>query len=302
MSCSTVLTIGFFDGVHRGHQVLLARARAAADRLHLTATALTFDLPRREVIGHRGRQQTIDTLDERLERLRAAGMAEVEVIRFTPGFAQQSGDRFVQATLVEQLGARHVVVGHDFRFGQGRSCGVDDLRALGQSRGVEVEVVEPQCINGERVSSRAVREALLGGDLARAELFLGRRYELRGLVVEGQRLGRRLGFPTANIEVDPRKLLPANGVYAARFGTARLAPANAVLNLGYRPTVDGSGRLSIEAHLLDWSGDLYGQVARVELVARLRDEQRFDGVEALRAAISADCDLARSVLDVGGGA
>jgi len=299
MPCSTALTIGFFDGVHRGHQVLLARARAAADRGRLSPVAVTFDLPRREVIGHRGRQQTIDTIDERVERLLAAGMDRVEVIRFTPSFAQQSGEAFVQATLVEQLGARHVVVGHDFRFGQGRSCGVDDLAEFGRHRGVEVEIVEAQLVDGHRVSSRAVREALLAGDLARAESLLGRRYELRGPVVEGQRLGRQLGFPTANIEVDPRKLLPAPGVYAALIDAEGATSWPAVLNLGYRPTVDGSGRLSIEAHLLDWSGDLYGRLARVAIVARLRDEQRFDGLEALRAAISADCEQARRMLDGG---
>ncbi len=295
MACSTALTLGFFDGVHRGHQVLLARTVEAARRLHVEPVAVTFDLPRREVIGHRGRQQTIDTIDERIARLKAGGMAWVEVIRFTPSFAQQSGERFVQATLVEQLGARQVVVGHDFRFGQGRSCGVDDLRAYCAGRGVEVDIVEPQTINGERVSSRAVREALTDGDLARAELFLGRRYELSGPVVEGRRLGRQLGFPTANVEVDPRKLLPALGVYAALVsGEGVEAPA--VLNLGFRPTVSGSGRLSVEAHLLDWSGDLYGQVLRVEFVARLRAEQRFDGVDALRKAIAADCDQARAIL------
>lgn len=291
LQTGTAVTIGFFDGVHRGHQALLAATRAAASRLGVAPVAVTFDLHRLAVLGHRGPQPTIMTTDEKVAHLRAAGMAEVVVLHFTPEFAQQTGRQFVDRFLVGELSARWVVVGHDFRCGHGRATGEDELRRYLAAHDAGLTAVDAVLHDGERVSSKAIRAHLLAGEVEAAAGLLGRPYALSGPVEEGRRLGRTLGFPTANVALDPRKLLPAPGVYAVRVGALA-----GVANLGVRPTVDDSGRLSLEVHLFDFDGDLYGRELTVAFVARLRGERRFDGLPALRAQLARDCAAARAAL------
>jgi riboflavin kinase/FMN adenylyltransferase len=273
--------------------VLLQRTRDAAALLDVPAVAVTFDRHPLEVVGGRGPLPLLLTVDEKVALLAAEGMAQVRVLAFTPEFAAQEGQRFVDEVLLGELGAAHVVVGHDFRFGHRRSCGVDELRLFAGGCRASVEAVEPVRLGGERVSSRTIREHLAQGDVAGAAHLLGRPYQVRGTVVTGRRMGRTLGFPTANLRVDARKLLPAVGVYAVTVGEL-----GAVLNIGCRPTLD-HGALSVEAHVLDFSGDLYGQELTVAFVARLRDERRFDSLEALQAQIHDDCRVGRHVLETG---
>ncbi|MCC7493400.1 MAG: bifunctional riboflavin kinase/FAD synthetase [Fimbriimonadaceae bacterium] len=291
---ATVVTIGFFDGVHRGHQQLLQRVVAVARGAGLVPAAVTFDLHSLEVVHGRGPLRTILTTAEKVAALRAAGLQRVEVYPFTAEFAQQSGAAFVER-LVADLRPARILVGHDFRFGRQRACGVAELTACAARQQVAVEAVELLAADGSKVGSRAIREAIEAGQVTLAASLLGRPYRLSGEVVQGQQLGRQIGFPTANLAVDPRKVLPAHGVYAVRASGADELAAAAVLNVGVRPTVSGVG-LSIEAHLLDWTGDLYGRTLTLDLLARLRAEQRFDGLPALQAQIARDVAAARAAL------
>lgn len=300
MSCDQpagAWTIGFFDGVHRGHRVLLQRVLAAAALRGLRAGAVTFDLHSLEVLHGRGPMHTILTTDEKVAALKAAGLAAVEVIHFTPEFAAQTGEQFVEGHLLETLGARYLAVGRDFRFGRDRAWGAVEMRAIAARHGVTTEIVDLVGDDGEKVSSRHIRRLLSEGDVSGAAALLGRPYRLTGTVARGQRLGRTIGFPTANLWLPPRKVVPARGVYAVRAETPH-GPATGVMNIGQRPTVHGVGE-TYEVHLFDFAADLYDQVLAVDLIARLRDERKFDGLPALQAQIAVDCDEARAILAAG---
>lgn len=290
--------IGFFDGVHLGHQALLAATRAAADSAGCAAVAVTFDRPGREVLGDGTLVPTIDTLDERVERLRSLGLDHVEVLTFDREFASRSGEWFVREELLGRLGARHLVVGYDFHFGHRRAWDAAALQALAAEGGASVEVVAPLRLDGERVSSGAVRAALLAGDVEQATRLLGRAPQLRGPVARGRRLGRQIGFPTANVTLDPRKLVPRVGIYAAwTHVPGQAEPVATALSIGRRPTIDAAGAVTVEAFLLDWRGDLYEQTISVDLVAFLREEQRFPDLTSLQAQIARDVADVRSQLN-----
>lgn len=288
------LTVGFFDGVHRGHQELLKRVRAAADRLGVRAEAVTFDLHSLEVLHGRGPLRTLLTTEEKVATLQEYGLDQVHVIHFTPEFAAQSGGEFVARYLVERYAARQLVVGHDFRFGHNRACGATDMVKLAAEFEIPVEVVERVELDGQRISSSGIRARVAAGDVAAAAVWLGRPYTLAGEVVEGCRLGRQLGFPTANLALDPRKLWPALGVYAGH-AVVDAGRYPAVVNLGRRPTVGGL-EVILEAHLLDFSGDLYGQQISILFQQHLRAEQQFPGLDALTEQIQRDVVAAREVL------
>ena len=293
-SRSTAVVPGNHDGVHAGHRALIAAARLRADALGLDVVAMTFDPHPLAVLAPERAPLPITTLARRTELLREAGCDDVHVARFDAAYAAQSPEHWVDQNLVEQLSARVVVVGSDFQFGAKRAGNVARLRELGTSRGFEVVEVGPVLL-GERVSSTRIRDALRTGDVATATSMLGRVHEVDGTVVTGHRRGRTIGFPTANLDCD-RVLMPADGVYAV---IARVLDRPGILrgvaNLGTRPTF-AAGR-SVEAHLFDFDGDLYGARLRVGFVARLRGEQKFDGVDALRAQIARDADTARSLLE-----
>jgi riboflavin kinase/FMN adenylyltransferase len=294
---ASVVVPGNHDGVHLGHVALLARARALAVRLGgAQVVALTFDPHPLALLAPERAPEPLTTIERRCELLRAAGADEVAVARFDARYAQLAPEAFAERELVERLGACAVMVGPDYRFGRGRAGDVALLRALGTRHGFEVEVLDAVGSREvARVSSTTVREALRRGDLARTTELLGRPHELEGTVVEGHRRGRTIGFPTANLD-GVRVMLPPDGVYAivARVLEAERPSSHCLggmMNIGTRPTFS-AGR-SVEVHLFDFGADLYGKTLRVGLVARLRDEQRFAGVEALVAQLTKDAAAAR---------
>jgi riboflavin kinase/FMN adenylyltransferase len=289
----SVVALGVFDGVHLGHRVILEAAVARARTGAVTAVACTFDPHPAELLQPDRAPLPITTLDERLALLAASGVALTVVVPFTATLALMEPESFVTDVLAARLGAREVVVGFNHRFGRGARGDARLLGEVGQRVGLRAEVVPPTEIDGTPVSSSAIRAALQRGDLDLAARMLGRPYFVGGDVVEGTRRGRLLGFPTANVLPDRPLLLPP-GVYACRFrdgGTTY----GAVLNAGVRPTFEEK-IFTLEAHVLDFSGDLYGHRVRLDFVARLREERKFSNVESLKAQIESDTAVARRAL------
>jgi riboflavin kinase/FMN adenylyltransferase len=296
---TTLVAIGNFDGVHRGHQAVIAAAVAEARQRQLEPVVLTFHPHPAEVLG-RGKVRVLTTLERKLELIsRIDALLRLVVEPFTTELASHSPDAFARKLLVEQLGARVVLVGENFRFGRGRAGDLAVLTKLGNELGFEARTQELCGDAGGVISSTRIREAVANGDLPAAESMLGRPHALSGRVVAGDRRGRDLGFPTANLD-GVRELLPPDGVYTCLVdalganASARVL-GSGVCNLGTRPTVDGR-RYVIEAHVFDFEGDLYGTELRLHLDRRLREERRFDGLEALRAQIARDVAAAREAL------
>lgn len=284
----SAVVIGNLDGVHRGHQAVLGQARAIADARRLSTIVLTFDPHPSEVL--RGvAPPRLASLERRIELLRRHGADEVVVEPFTRELAALSPARFAKELLAERLGAKAVVVGENFRFGAERAGDLVSLRRFGEELGFEVAAAVVAGDERGAFSSTRVRSAIAAGDLAEATRLLGRRHSIRGVVEGGDRRGRTIGFPTANLG-QVVEVLPPHGVYAV-FADDRPA----VMNLGVRPTVDGSSR-RIEVHVLDFDGDLYGKPMRVHLVGRIRDEKRFANLDELKAQIESDVETARSML------
>jgi len=283
------LTIGNFDGVHRGHQAMLTRLIEAAEDLCLPPAVLTFDPHPREFFAPDGAPARLSTLRGKLELFSAYGVARTYIARFDAALAALTPDAFVDDVLVRRLATRWVLVGDDFRFGRARAGDLATLRR--HARRFSVEAMGTVDVDGERASSTAVREALARGELAHAAALLGRPYAISGRVAHGTKLGRTLGFPTANL-CSENELLPPHGVYAT---TARIGGIvyPSVTNVGTRPTVDTSGRTVIETHVFDFDRDLYGQAVRISFVQRLRDERAFASLDELRAQIEADSQRAR---------
>ncbi|MEG5171876.1 bifunctional riboflavin kinase/FAD synthetase [Microcoleus sp. B3-D7] len=299
---------------------LSGRDSDGVDRLY--GTVVTFDPHPQEFFTGQPKK-LLTPLAEKVELLAAMGVEQLVLLPFDRELAALTASEFVEEILVRQLQASRISVGVDFRFGRGRAGTAVDLQSIASGYGIDVALVPlHNCGEGDRISSSAIREGLASGDLPRANQLLGRPYSLVGTVVGGQRLGRTIGFPTANIELPPEKFLPRFGVYAVRVwlkhgwekmkeesssyqrenpkslipGTAsNLSFVNGVMNVGCRPTVDGL-QPTVEVHLLDWSGDLYGQTLSASLVEFLRPEQKFASLDALKTQIQADCDIARSLL------
>lgn len=289
----SVVTLGAFDGVHRGHQALIARATAAAGAQHLPSIAYTFDPHPAKVLAPKFAPRTLSSLEERVRLLRRYGIDRVLVEPFDAAFASVTADDWVARYLVDRLRPVRVVVGFNFSYGKARGGTPEHLTSCGARFGFEVEVVDPVVIEGMVVSSTRVRELLLEGNVEGAALLLGRPFAITGNVVTGDQRGRTIGFPTANVEPD-HELLPEHGVYASRVDIGD-AVVDAVTNVGKRPTFAGK-HVTVETYLLDWQGDLYGKHLRVELIARLREERRFDGIDALKTQLGKDVENARKVL------
>lgn len=287
-----VVAIGNFDGVHLGHRAVFARLAELGAAHGVPTCAYTFDPAPTAVVAPQRHQPRILTVAERVRRLGEAGIDRIVIEPFTRAWAAHPARWFAEEVLGRRLHARAVVVGWNFRFGAGREGDVDGLRAW--LAGVEIAALGPVEAGGAVVSSSRVRRLVQAGDVEAAAALLGRPHALTGTVISGDRRGRTIGFPTANLENEV-ELLPANGVYAVRASVDRGAPLPAVLNVGTRPTVDGT-RLSIETHVLDFDGDLYGRELRVDLVARLREERRFPALDALVAQIREDVARAREIL------
>ena len=286
------LTIGNFDGVHRGHQSLLARARAAADARGLPLTVMTFEPHPREFFMPDRAPTRNALLRDKLESLRKQGVDRVVVEHFNAHFAGQTPDEFVRNVLVDGLHTRWLLVGDDFRFGAKRAGDFTYLQAAGAQFGFEVEQMGSVSESGIRISSSAVREALAAGDLEHARRLLGHGYAVSGHVVHGQKLGRSLGFPTLNLRISHKK--PAvSGIFVVQVHGLAEKPLPAVASIGVRPTVDDSGRVLLETHIFDYHASVYGKLVRVEFMKKLRDEARFDSLDALKDAIAQDCIDAR---------
>ena len=290
----TILTLGNFDGVHRGHQAILETAVRCAAELGGRPAVLTFEPHPIAVLAPDRAPPIIQSLHDRLETIRDLGIDTVVLQRFTREFAAMDPEAFVRDFLLRYVELGHVVVGYSVNFGRDRAGTSETLRVLGARLGFGVDVVGPVVVDGEEVSSTRLRDAIRQGDMARAERLLGRPYAFRGRVVTGDRRGRTLGFPTANLHLKPGLLVPPDGVYAVVADVDGAARAG-VLNVGIRPTFGGRQR-TIEAHLLDFEGDLYRRWLMVRVVERLRGEATFAGPDALRAAIADDIARARRVL------
>lgn len=296
----SVVTIGVFDGVHRGHRVLLSRTVDAAQVRGVRAVAVTFDRNPLAVVRPGHEPPALQVLEDKVASLTATEVDHVHVLAFDRAASQEAPDDFVRRVLAGPLEAKQVVVGEDFRFGHRAAGNVVLLTTMGEDLGFDVDAVPLVSGDDGVVSSSAVRAALADGDVEAAATALGRPHRLVGRVVPGDGRGRTIGIPTANVEVVAGLAVPAIGVYATRVARrgpdGTLGPAwDAVTNVGTRPTFDGHG-ITVEAHLLDVDVDLYGADVVVDLVARLRGEQRFDGVEELVAQIHRDIDRGRAFL------
>ncbi len=296
------ITIGNFDGVHRGHAALVRQARSLVGA-HGEAVVLTFDPHPVQVLAPQAAPPLITTHARKLELLAAAGADAVVVEPFTAALAALSPDAFVAEVLAAACGARHIVVGADFTYGKNRGGNVDTLAAAGARHGFEVAVVPPVSVDGEVASSTRVRGYLRAGETRRAAALLGRAYDMDGVVVRGAGRGKGLGVATANVATDGQ-LLCAAGIYAVVLERPGFDPhpMPAVASLGTNPTFTDAGTLVLEVHVLDFDADLYGARVRVGFIDRLRDEARFDSVDALLAQIRADIDAARAIFAAGGAA
>ncbi len=286
-----VATIGNFDGVHRGHQAILARLRERAAELQLPSCVVIFEPQPREFFSPDKAPPRLTRLREKLCLLEEQGVDLVLCLAFNRRLRELSAAEFVHAVLVEGLGVRHLEVGDDFRFGCDRAGDFDFLLRAGAAEGFTVEAATTIEVDGERVSSTRLREVLARGDLDAAQALLGRAFSLGGRVVHGQKLGRQLGAPTANVQLK-RRTTPLSGVYLVSVELDGVSRPG-VANIGMRPTVESDGRPHLEVHLLDFQADLYGRRVEVVFQRKLRDELRFASLEALKTAIDADIAAAR---------
>jgi riboflavin kinase/FMN adenylyltransferase len=296
----TVVTIGVYDGLHIGHQAVIAQVRQLAAECGARSAVLTFDRHPATIVRPESAPLLLTDAEQRMELFAATGIDAAVVVAFDEERAAEPAADFVEEVLVDCLRAEAVVIGEDFHFGHHREGNVDLLRKLGQSHGFDVVPVallaRPDGVN-EPVSSTAIRRALAGGEVARAATMLGRPFEARGTVVRGDQRGRLLGFPTANVEVWNRVCLPADGVYAGWYVRPDGAQHACAINIGRRPTFyEHADHSLLEAHLLDFESDLYGERARIKFVDFLRSERKFDGIEALVAQLKHDVAHTRQIL------
>ncbi|MCC8363627.1 bifunctional riboflavin kinase/FAD synthetase [Lysobacter sp. A6] len=287
----SVVCIGAFDGLHLGHRALVRRAVERARALGVPAVVLTFEPLPREFFAPQDPPPRLTLARAKFEQLRALGVDVVGLLRFDAKLASMTAERFVREVLIDRLQARETWIGPDFRFGKGRA---GDLALLRSFDTFESHAIHPIVVDGERVSSTRIREALTSGDFDAAERWLGRRYAIGGRVVRGKQLGRTLGFPTANLRYGRRRP-PLQGIFATRVHGLGDAPVDSVSSFGTRPTVAGVEPL-LEAHLFDFDGDLYGRRIEVEFIAKLRDELAFADLPALVAQMHRDADQARDLL------
>lgn len=298
------IALGNFDGIHLGHQQvlqpILKHFGVAGCNSSSYPTVVTFDPHPQEFFTGESRQ-LLTPLPEKIKQLELLGVKQLVLLPFDRELASLSPQQFVEEILLQQLQSTHISVGKDFRFGYQRQGKAEDLQALAAKFGVEVSIAKLKtCQENDtsaetvRISSSLIRQALEEGEISQANQMLGRGYSLTGKVVFGQKLGRTIGFPTANLQLPATKFLPRQGVYSVRVFLADSSVISGVMNLGCRPTVDGKND-TVEVHLLDWSGDLYGQTLTVTLKKFLRAEQKFSSLDALKAQIAADCDIARRI-------
>lgn len=296
----TAVSIGVYDGVHLGHRTLLQSLRARAEAEGLATAVVTFDKHPALVTRPENAPKLLTTLDQKLELLDEVGVDYVYLVQFDEERSKTAAADFFQQVFLDGVRAKAIVVGEDFHFGRNREGNVDSLRVAGEPHGIDVTGLELVKVNEEApepVSSTAIRRKLAGGDIRASNAMLGRRFEIRGPVIEGDQRGRTIGFPTANVPVPKHMAWPADAVYAGWYirpdGTRHMA----AINIGRRPTFYEHAEQSLlEAHVIDFDGDLYGEEARVQFECFLRSEQRFDGIDALAAQLKQDIERAREIL------
>jgi riboflavin kinase/FMN adenylyltransferase len=293
-----VLTLGVFDGLHRGHQLIISRVVERARALGAMPTVITFDPHPRAVLHPESAPPLLQTFDQKVDAFDVLGIEQTIVVRFTREFAQVRAEEFLKDVVCERLHAREVYLGRGFAFGREREGNIELLRRVSRELGFFADEVPEVRLRGQRISSSRIRELLAEGKVNLARRMLGRPYGVEGRVVRGAERGRTIGFPTANLQPHNR-VIPRGGVYV----TATLidgAWRRSVTNVGVRPTFEKEAEPSIETYVMDWSGDLYGDVVRVRFLHRLRDERRFASVEELKQQIDADAARARKYFDRAG--
>lgn len=293
----SIVTVGTFDGVHRGHQAIIDYLQQRAREQSGLSTLVSFD-PHPRAVVHDDDVPLLTTVAERADALETLGLDRFVVVPFSTDFAQLGPEEYVEKVLVEGIGVREITVGYDHRFGKGRAGDVDLLRELGEKYGFEVDVIPPQEVDRDVVSSSTIRSLLLEeGNVQRARELLGRSYQIEGVVAKGEGRGRKLGYPTANLALeDARKLVPKRGVYATEVTLPNGRRRGGMLNIGRRPTFEEM-EVTVEVHLLDYEGDLYGERLTVQFLQRLRDEQRFESADALATQLSEDEKHCRTVIE-----
>lgn len=284
---NSVVTIGTFDGVHVGHKKIIKRLVKIADAENLQAIVLTFFPHPRMVVQNDTNIKMLNTIDEKTKLLEAEGIDHLVVKKFTKEFSRLSAQDYVRDVLVEKLHVKHIIIGYDHHFGRNRTANINDLKAFGEIYDFKVTEISAHEINEVAVSSTKIRSALSDGDLKTANTFLGYNFMLTGTVVNGKGLGKKLDYPTANIKIEePYKLIPKNGVYVVKAHIEGKTVFG-MMNIGTNPTVDGKNR-SIEVHFFDFSKDIYGIQIEIEILERLRDEQKFESLDVLKNQLSKD--------------
>ncbi|RIJ41471.1 bifunctional riboflavin kinase/FAD synthetase [Pontibacter oryzae] len=291
-----VVTSGTFDGVHIGHQKILRRVMERARQSNGQSVVITYwPHPRLVLFPEDNDLKLLSTIDERIEQLRSFGIDYLLIIPFTKEFSRTSSRSFITDILVRAINTKLLVIGYDHRFGKNREGSFEHLKARSAQYGFEVEEIPRQDVDDIGVSSTKIRRALVSGDIETANRYLGRKYSLTSYVEEGDKLGRTIGFPTANLALPPsHKLIPGNGVYAV-WATVNGERHPAMMNIGLRPTVDGK-HLRLEAHLLNYRDDLYGKTMTIEFVEQIRKERKFSSLEALQAQLAQDKRESEQVL------
>ncbi len=294
----TIITNGTFDGVHLGHQKVLKSIIQQAKEIGLQSTVITFWPHPRYVLNPNTSFQLITTIEERISLLEQLGVDILVIIPFSNEFSQISAKEYIDKVLIDKLGVKKFVIGYDHRFGKNREGDFDFLANYGQSHGFEVKKITEKSINENTISSTKIREAIVQGDMKTVRSFLGRPYALSGTVVQGDKIGREIGYRTANIgNIDKRKLIPCNGVYAVIVHTNR-GQHYAMLNIGTRPTIHQSDKVSIEAHIFDFEEEIYEENISVLFIERIRGEQKFDSLEELTEQLDHDKAKAMKALSL----
>ena len=293
MRKSVAVTIGFFDGVHRGHRYLLKQLEELASAGGLLPMAVTFDCHPRKVIQKDFAPLLLTTQEEKLALLSEVFCGEVAVLPFTPELSELTAKEFMQSVLRDRLHAELLLMGYDHRFGHGGGT-LAEYEAWGQE--TRIKVCFANALDGEKVSSSRIRNLISLGEMEKANSMLGYSYSLTGKVVGGKQIGRRMGFPTANLSVPQQKLLPAHGVYAVSVTMPDGANRGGMLCIGHRPTIEDEGEISVETHIFDFDGNLYGESISVHFIGKLRDEKHFDSLDGLQRQLALDATAAQSLI------
>jgi riboflavin kinase/FMN adenylyltransferase len=292
---NAVVTTGTFDGIHVGHQKIIQRLREKAKEINGETVLLTFwPHPRLIISPNDDNLKLLTTIDEKTEILEKLGIDHFVVLPFTREFSELSSEKYIEEILLQGLGTKAMVIGYDHRFGKNREGGIDYLRQHSERFKIEIEEISRQELENITISSTKIRNAILTGDVKTANELLGRNYQFSGPVVKGRQLGRTIGFPTANIQVQKKyKLIPKNGVYATQV-FLRNKQYKGIMNIGNRPTVEGLGRTQ-EVHIFEFSDDIYGETIKVEILEFIREETKFENIGDLIKQIELDCQSAKSI-------